>query len=337
MNTYGTYFRLTTFGESHGPAVGGVVDGLPPRILLDKEILRDMLARRRPGNSSLVTSRHEEDIPEFLSGLDADGISLGTPIAFIVRNKDTRSGDYDNLKEIYRPNHADFTTEARYGIRDHRGGGNASGRLTLPCVVGGAIALSWLEDLGIGIESKLISVGECDRSAEEMGLRVRKALADKDSVGGIVEVTGRNIPAGIGTPQFGKLHAKIAAGLMSINGVKGVEYGDGFQAARESGSKQADAFVFDESGFSTLSNHSGGIQGGISNGMPIVFRVAFKPTPTVGLPLRTVDRTGNGTTLEATGRHDPCIALRGAVVAEAMMAMSIADAILETGNICPRQ
>lgn len=331
MNTFGTFFRLTTFGESHGPAIGGVIDGLPAGVTLDRDILNDMLARRRPGTSSLVSARREADVPEFLSGLTHDMISLGSPIAFIVRNQDQRSADYDDMADIYRPNHADFTTEARYGVRDHRGGGRASARTTLPCVVGGAIALSWLEDFGIMISSRLISVGEVAWSLKEMDERIESTRRAGDSVGGIVEITALNVPPGVGTPQFGKLHAMIASGLMSINGVKGVEYGDGFQSARESGSQQADPFIMTDGRVGTSSNHSGGIQGGISNGMPIVFRIAFKPTPTIARPLQTINRNGEERILEAKGRHDPCIALRGAVVAEAMMAMAIADAMLEAG------
>lgn len=331
MNTFGSFFRLTTFGESHGPVIGGVIDGLPAGVMIDRVILDDMLARRRPGTSSLVSARREDDVPEFLSGLTADMISLGSPIAFIVRNRDQRSADYDDLADIYRPNHADFTTEARYGLRDHRGGGRASARTTLPCVVGGAIAMSWLEDFGIMISSRLISAGEVEGSLKEMEGRIESARRAGDSVGGVVEITALNVPPGVGTPQFGKLHAMIAAGLMSINGVKGVEYGDGFQAAHESGSCQADSFIVEDGRVGTATNHSGGIQGGISNGMPIIFRAAFKPTPTIARPLRTINRYREEIIVEAKGRHDPCIAVRGAVVAEAMMAMAIADAMLEAG------
>ncbi len=328
MNTLGRTFRLTTFGESHGPAMGGIIDGCPPGISLDMEMLEDMLSRRRPGTSRYVTARKEEDIPEFLSGLTSGDITLGTPIGFIIRNKDARPSDYDAMAELYRPNHADYTYMARYGLRDVRGGGRASARETVNWVVGGAVAGSFLKTKGISVSSRLVAVGGVEGSIEDLMTVVEQARRAGDSVGGVVECCVEGMPAGIGSPVFGKLHADLAAGLMGINGVKGVEYGDGFEAARSYGSIQADAFAKEEGSVVTLTNHSGGIQGGISNGMPIVLRIAFKPTPTIARPLPTITTEGAPAVLESRGRHDPCIALRGAVVAEAVTLLTLADAIL---------
>lgn len=331
MNTFGLFFRLTTFGESHGKAIGGVIDGCPPGVAIDTPLLENMLSRRRPGTSAIVSQRNEPDEVEFLSGLSAEGLTLGTPLAFLTWNRDPRSADYDQLKDTYRPNHADFTTEARYGLRDHRGGGRASGRTTMPCVVGGAVALSWLKRFGISVNSRIISVGPCT-DPQLFSSAIGQARKSLDSIGAVVEVTACGVPVGIGTPQFGKLHAKIAEGLMGINGVKGVEYGEGFRAASQNGSFHADPYIMKEGKICTASNRSGGIQGGISNGMDIVFRMAFKPTPTIGLPLRTVGKDGREMVLEAKGRHDPCIGVRGAVVAEAMMALALADSMVESSN-----
>lgn len=329
MNTFGTWLRLTTFGESHGPAMGGVLDGFPSGLQIDFSIVSNMLAERRPGTSAFVSARKETDTPEFLSGLTTDGITLGSPIAFIFRNTDTRPKDYSVLKNIYRPNHADYTYERRYGIRDYRGGGRASARDTVNWVTAGALALSFLHTQGIDVTATLESVGGVYGDYHNLMNIVAEAAHTGDSVGGTVICTATGVPPGIGNPNFGKLHARIAEALMSINGVKGVEYGDGFEAAKSAGSAQADLFIEGNPLYlQCATNHSGGIQGGISNGMPINFRVAFKPTPTIAKALATVDSDGKQVELSAHGRHDPCIAVRGVVVARAMMALAIADSLI---------
>lgn len=330
MNSFGRNFRLTTFGESHGEAMGGIIDGCPSGISIDMTLLDSMLARRRPGTSRHVTPRQESDRPRFLSGISPEGTTLGTPIGFIVENKDRRSGDYDKLINLYRPNHADYTYQCRYGIRDHRGGGRASARETVSWVVGGAIAASWLQTHGIKVRATLAEIGGVAATPEEIERKISVALKEGDSIGGIVECVATGVPAGIGSPVFDKLDATIAAALMGINGVKGVECGAGFRSASMTGSQCADIFYKTPTGeIATHTNNSGGIQGGISNGMPILFRVAFKPTPTIRKELPTIAIDGTPTTLSAGGRHDPCIAIRGTVVAEAVMAMAIADQLLE--------
>lgn len=329
MNTFGTLFRLTSFGESHGPAMGGVIDGCPPGLKIDFDLMRHMLERRCPGTSTTVSARKETDSPEFLSGLSSDGIALGSPIAFIIRNKDARPSDYDAMAHLYRPNHADYTYDCRYGIRDPRGGGRSSARDTVSWVVAGAVALSYLHTLGIEVKASLIDVGGTRASGSELMACIEETRRNGDSVGGVVECIAIGVPPGIGNPNADKLHAAIAMALMSINGVKGVEYGDGFAAAASTGSEQADVFIPGDDGIpGCATNHSGGIQGGISNGMPIVFRVAFKPTPTIARPLSTIDNMGRPAEIHAKGRHDPCIAVRGTVVVEAMMALAIADSYL---------
>lgn len=334
MNTFGHILRLTTFGESHGVAMGGVLDGFPAGHEIDFGIISELLSRRRPGTSPEVTARQEADEPEFLSGIDSAGVSLGSPIAFIVRNRDHRPADYSEIEHLYRPNHADYTYMCRYGIRDPRGGGRASARDTVSRVIAGGIALSYLRSFGINIESRLESVGGITGSYSELMQIVREAAANADSVGGTVLCTATGVPAGIGNPVFGKLNAEIASALMGINGVKGVEYGDGFQAADSYGSMQADTMSVSPSGQPIFnSNHSGGIQGGISNGMPVTFRIAFKPTPTIGKELATITESRQPVIMHAHGRHDPCIAIRGAVVCEAMMALAIADSLLSSTKV----
>lgn len=356
MNTFGENLRLTTFGESHGPAMGGVLDGVPPGLKLDIGLVHSWLERRRPGTTPLVSSRREDDEPEFLSGLSPEGVTLGSPIAFIIRNKDIRSADYEALREVYRPNHADYTYEARYGLRDWRGGGRASARETVCRVVAGAMAASLLELQGISIRAGVIAVGEASplpfvetmargecfvfpkELPEEMRLEVERARVDGDSVGGVVGCVVEGLPAGIGNPVFGKLQSRIAAAMMSINAVKGFDYGDGFAAASARGTAQADIFVLNPDmkcrgrmqvpPLATITNHSGGIQGGITNGMSVFFRVAFKPTPSIASELPTVDKNGHAVSLRVQGRHDPCVALRGAVVVEAMAALTVADVFL---------
>lgn len=328
MNTFGRNLRLTTFGESHGKAMGGILDGMPGGIKIDMDIILRETARRRPGQTPLVTARNEKDIPEFLSGLTDDMVTLGTPIGFIVRNTDQRSSDYGEMAALYRPNHADFTYDMRYGLHEARGGGRASARETLNWVIGGAIArqLPCMKD--IRANAKVISIGGCQGAEENLHKVVEEAIKRGDSVGGIVECTVEGIPAGIGNPVFGKLHARLAQAMMGINAAKGFEYGDGFAAASMYGTQHADIFTTQEGHIHTLSNHSGGIQGGISNGMPIVFRVAFKPTPTLLRDIETVDKEGNYRILRGKGRHDPCVALRAVPVVEAMAVLVIADELL---------
>lgn len=328
MNTFGRNLRLTTFGESHGKAMGGIIDGIPGGVHIDVDTILHETARRRPGQSHLVTARDEKDIPEFLSGLTDDFVTLGTPIGFIVRNTDRRSSDYDEMASLYRPNHADFTYDRRYGIRDPRGGGRSSARETLNWVVAGAVVRQLPCMQTISIKAEIISVGGIEGSSQEMMKVVENAKKDGDSVGGVVQCVVSGVPAGVGNPVFGKLHARLAEAMMSINAAKGFEYGDGFAAAAMRGSDHADIFTSSDGGICTLSNHSGGIQGGISNGNDIIFRVAFKPTPTLLRDVPTVDKEGNSAILKGKGRHDPCVALRAVPVVEAMAVLTIADFLL---------
>lgn len=346
MNTFGNLYRLTSFGESHGPAVGGVIDGLPAGKIFDLDVVASQMARRRPGVSPQVSMRRESDRVRFLSGLmacDENGeslspllpdsrlvVSLGTPVGFMVENSDARSADYDALRHLYRPSHADYTWEKRYGIRDWRGGGRSSGRETLSRVVAGAFARQILQGEGIAIASRIARIGNCsDPDDETVKAAVSSARADSDSIGGIVECRVTGVPAGIGEPVFGKLQQMLASAMMSIGGVKGFEYGMGFDGVCARGSERADEFAPGDGGrVITLTNHSGGIQGGISNGMDIVMRVAVKPTPTIPRPLRTVSDRGEPVTVKAAGRHDPSILLRVPVVIESMAAMTLLDAML---------
>ena len=324
MNAFGTIYRLTTFGESHGPAI----DGVPAGLAIDLAEVQKQLARRRPGQSVLTTARNEADQVEFLSGM-LDGVTLGTPIGFIIRNTDHRSADYNALAAVYRPNHADFTYDAKYGIREVRGGGRASARATASLVVGGAIAMQALAKTGISISAEVVSIGGITGSIAEMENVIARAKAAGDSVGGCVQCVVRGVPAGLGEPVGSKLQAMLAQAMMSINAVKGFEYGDGFASADMTGSEAADEFTTTSDGtIRTVSNHSGGIQGGISNGEDIIFRVAFKPVPTIAKTLTTVDKHGNKIELAAHGRHDPCVVFRALPIVEAMAAMVIFDAYL---------
>lgn len=349
MNTFGKNLTLTTFGESHGPAMGGVIDGFPAGFKIDFDTLRAEVAKRRPGSSPLVTARNETDMPEFLSGISPDGITLGTPIGFIVRNADHRSADYDEIARLYRPNHADYTYDRRYGIRDARGGGRSSARETVNWVVAGALASQWLESRGIKIQAALIQAGSVTAGdifdgfmtdpEKHSVLNVNKdlqlameeeiMLAKKngDSIGGRVGCLITGVPAGIGNPVAEKLHAVLAHAMMSINAAKGFEYGLGFRAGSAHGSETADIFVAsdDMNHVHTTTNYSGGIQGGISNGMPIFFSVTFKPTPTLMRELPTIDNTGKEVVMKPAGRHDPCVAVRAVHVVKAMAALTIAD------------
>lgn len=323
MNTFGRNFRVTTFGESHGKAVGAVIDGCPPGIALAEADIQPYLDRRRPGTSDLVSARREADRVEILSGT-FEGVTTGTPIALVVYNTDQQSRDYEALREIFRPGHADYTYHAKYGIRDHRGGGRSSGRETLSRVAAGAVAANILGRYGIGVAGKICEIhGKTDPGGMEA--EIRSARDRGDSVGGIVEVTATGCPPGLGDPVFGKLDAAIAAALMGIGAVKGVEIGDGFAAARAFGSENNDPLTPD--GFA--GNHAGGILGGISTGQEIVARIAVKPTPSINIPQRTIDTAGAEREVRIGGRHDPCIVPRIVPVAECMTALVVLDALLE--------
>ena len=325
MNTFGNRLRLTTFGESHGKAIGGVIDGYPSGIKIDFEFLAQRMMERRPGRPD-TSSRREDDFPEFLSGISEEGISLGTPISFLIHNRDIRSEDYENLKGLFRPNHADFTYHAKYGIRDHRGGGRASARETACRVVAGALAEQLLKEKKVFVDAYLSSVGNAEGDRDAMYNEILEAKSANDSIGGMVTCVIDGLEAGVGEPVYDKLSARLAYAMLSINAAKGFELGDGFDLCKRRGSEVVDRFYKDADGtFRTFSNHSGGIQGGISNGMPIVFRVAFKPTPTIGKPLPLIDKDGKEKTESIKGRHDPCVAVRAVSVVRAMAALVIAD------------
>jgi chorismate synthase len=345
---FGTLFRVATFGESHGGGVGVVVDGCPPRLALDvAEIQRD-LDRRRPGQSRLTTPRQEADRVEILSGM-FEGRTLGTPIALLVRNEDARPASYEAMKDVYRPSHADFTYEAKYGIRNWQGGGRASARETIGRVAAGAIArkllreaadievLAWVaqvQDLEAKVDAGTVSLAAVEanavrcpdpEAAARMEERIDAARRRGDSLGGVVACVARGVPAGLGEPVFDKLEADLAKGVMSLPASKGFEIGSGFAGTRLTGSEHNDPFVPGEHGPRTSTNRSGGVQGGISNGEPILVRVAFKPTATIRLAQQTVDRAGNAVTLEAEGRHDPCVLPRAVPMVEAMVLLVLAD------------
>ncbi len=316
MNTLGKILTLTTFGESHGPAMGGVLDGMPAGVDIDMYALQRFVDRRRTGQTAGSSTRDEQDRVEVLSGI-WQGKTLGTPIGFIVCNTDACSADYDDIARCYRPNHADFTWEKKYGLRDPRGGGRTSARETVARVVAGGIALQALNKLGITIEA-----APCPVDTAEL----QRAMAEGDTLGGIIECTVKGAPAGLGEPLFGKLHAQLAAAMMSIPSVHGFEYGDGFELAAKRGSEVTDLFERRADGsIGTLTNHSGGIQGGISNGEDIVMRIAFKPVPTLMREVPTVDRDGNPVTLQPRGRHDVCVVPRAVPIVEAMAALVILD------------
>ena len=319
MNTIGKILALTTFGESHGPAMGGVLDGMPAGVDIDLDRLQQFVDRRRTGQTAGSSQRDEKDRVEVLSGI-WQGKTLGTPIGFIVRNTDARSADYEQLANCYRPNHADYTWEVKYGIRDPRGGGRASARETVARVVAGGIAMQALNRLGITVVA-CRDAKSCV-STEEL----QQVMADGDTVGGIIECVIKGVPAGLGEPLFGKLHAQLAAAMMSIPSVHGFEYGDGFEMASKRGSEVVDQFVKREDGtIGTKTNHSGGIQGGISNGEDITMRIAFKPVPTLMQEVPTIDREGNPVTLQPRGRHDACVLQRALPIVEAMAALVILD------------
>lgn len=349
-NSFGTLFTLTTFGESHGLAVGGVVDGMPAGIDIDIDFIQNELNRRKPGQSRITTDRKEADRIEILSGI-FEGKSTGTPIAFCVHNTNQHSQDYENMRDVFRPSHADYTYYMKYGIRDHRGGGRSSARITIARVVGGALAKLALKQLGITIQAYTSQVGtigldasydhydlslaetnavRCPdpNKAKEMESLIAQVKGEGDTIGGIITCVIKGCPAGLGEPEFGKLHAQLGAAMLSINAAKGFEYGEGFSGATWRGSQQNDVFLPGDEHPTTATNHSGGVQGGISNGQDIYFRVAFKPVATLLQEQPTVDIHGQATTLKARGRHDPCVLPRAVPVVEAMAAMTILDAWL---------
>ncbi len=350
MNTFGNIIKVTTFGESHGAAVGGVIDGMPAGVAIDLEKVQEQLNRRRPGQSAIVTARNEKDCVEVLSGL-FEGVTTGQPIGFIVRNADQHSGDYDNIRDLFRPSHADFTYTAKYGIRDHRGGGRSSARETISRVVAGAFARQALEQLGINVYAYTSQVGDialnktykelnlndidsndvrCPdaETAEKMKALILDVKSAGDTIGGIITGVITGCPTGLGDPAFGKLHACLASAMMSINAAKGFEYGMGFEGVTHRGSEMIDVFKTENGKISTLTNNSGGIQGGISNGEDIYFRVAFKPVATLLRDVETIDKEGNTVTLKARGRHDPCVLPRAVPIVEAMAAITVFDAWL---------
>ncbi len=348
MNTFGNIFRLTSFGESHGEAVGGVIDGCPAGIFLDIDFIQSELNRRKPGQSELTTSRKESDSVEFLSGI-FEGKTTGTSIGFIVRNSNQHSSDYDNMKDVFRPSHADYTYQTKYEIRDHRGGGRSSARETISRCVAGAVAKLVLKKIGIQITAYTSQVGtihlekpyseldfnliettpvRCPESetAEKMIALIKEVKSQGDTIGGIISCVCQGIPAGLGEPVFGKLHAALGSSMLSINAAKGFEYGMGFEGVQHRGSEVNDVFYKNKKGkISTKTNYSGGIQGGISNGEDIYFRVAFKPIPTLLKEQPTINSSGEETVLKAKGRHDPCVLPRAVPIVEAMAAMTILD------------
>ena len=344
MNTFGRIYRITSFGESHGEAIGGVIDGMPSGVKVDMDFIQSELNRRRPGQSDITTGRNEADKIEILSGV-FEGKTTGCPIGFLVRNTNQHSHDYENMRCVYRPSHADYTYQQKYGIRDHRGGGRSSARITISRCVAGAFAKLVLRQLGIDIYAYTSQVGDIaldtdykkydpslietnavrcpdKEKAEAMENLIREVKADGDTIGGTVTCVIKGCPVGLGEPEFGKLHQMLGSAMLSINAAKGFEYGMGFQGLSMRGSEQNDLFA---SPTSFKTNNSGGIQGGISNGEDIYFRVAFKPVATQLREQPTIDLEGNPTILKAKGRHDPCVLPRAVPIVEAMAAITILD------------
>ena len=355
MNTFGHLFRITTWGESHGGAVGVVIDGCPPQIDLDISAIQFELDRRRPGQSRLTTPRQEVDAVEILSGI-FEGKTLGTPISMLVWNKDARPAAYEHLKDLYRPSHADFTYQQKYGIRNWQGGGRASARETIGRVAAGAIAKQILREttgtetlayvkqihtLAAEVDTETVTLEEIEASpvrcpdpiaGPKMAERIDQARRDRDSLGGVIESVARNVPVGLGEPIFDKLKADLAKAMMSLPATMGFQIGSGFGGITMTGAEHNDPFYMENGEetkrIRTRTNNSGGTQGGISNGEDIVFQVAFKPTATIGKPQRTVDVHGNEVTLEASGRHDPCVLVRAPAIVEAMAALVLTDHLL---------
>ena len=349
-NTFGNIYRLTSFGESHGAGIGGIIDGCPAGILLDIDFIQSELDRRRPGQSKLTTPRKEADKVEFLSGI-YEGRTTGVPIGFLIRNENQRSNDYDNITNAYRPSHADYTYQNKYGIRDPRGGGRTSARETIARCVAGAIAKQILLQEGIVIQAYTAQVGNIrlegtyndydlniaetnpvrcpdPEKAAEMEALIKEIKAKGDTIGGIITCVAKGVPVGLGEPVFGKLHAALGAAMLSINAAKGFDYGIGFDAPLYKGSGQNDIFFNDSGKINTHTNNSGGIQGGISNGQDIYFRVVFKAVSTILMEQNTVDINGQDMVIKARGRHDSCVLPRAVPVVEAMTAMTLLDYLL---------
>jgi chorismate synthase len=350
MNTFGQLFKLTTFGESHGVGIGGIIDGCPAGLKVDPDFIQAELDRRKPGQSKITTQRDETDTIQFYSGI-FEGQTTGTPIGFFIKNKDQHSNDYNDLKEVFRPSHADYTYQQKYGIRDHRGGGRSSARETIARVAGCAIAKQLLSESNITIQAYVNSVGtitmdrpysQLDLSkteenivrcpdpviADKMIERIEEAGRDHDTVGGTIACVIKGVPVGWGAPVFNKLHADLGFAMLGINAVKGFEYGSGFEGTKQSGSEHNDIFVHENGVVKTTSNNSGGIQGGISNGQDIYFKVAFKPIATLLKEQKTIDKHMNETTINPKGRHDPCVLPRAVPIVESMAALVLADHFL---------
>ena len=349
-NTFGKLFKLTTFGESHGEALGGIIDGCPAGIAIDFDFIQTEMQRRKPGQSSIVTQRKEEDDVQFLSGI-FEGKTTGTPIGFLIINGNQKSNDYDHIKDKFRPSHADFTFHEKFGVRDYRGGGRSSARETASRVVAGAIAKQYLASKNIDIKAYVSQVGaiSMNKSYKEVDLntiednilrcpdqelaevminKIMEVRKNGDTIGGVVDCVITGVPSGIGEPVFDKLHAELGKAMLSINAVKGFEYGSGFKGVELLGSQHNDAFINDNGTIKTVKNHSGGVQGGISNGEDIYFRVAFKPVATIMQDQESVNENGETVTVSGKGRHDPCVVPRAVPIVEAMAAMVILDSIL---------
>lgn len=349
-NSYGQLFSLVSFGESHGKGIGGVIDGCPAGIEIDEDFIQAELDRRKPGQSKITTSRGENDGVELLSGV-FEGVSTGTPIGFFIKNAEQRSSDYNNMRDVFRPSHADYTYTKKYGVRDHRGGGRSSARETIARVVAGAIAKMVLKQLGVKITAYTSSVenisvdkpytdldfSEIEKNlvrcpdpviADQMIDLISKVKKEGDSLGGVITTVIQGAPIGVGEPVYDRLEAMLAKGMLSINATKGFEFGSGFEGTKMRGSVHNDPFIVDEGGIRTKGNNSGGVQGGISNGEDIYFNVAFKPVATVLQKQNTVDVNGKETVLDAKGRHDPCVLPRAVPIVEAMAAITLLDMLL---------
>ncbi len=349
-NSYGKIFKITTYGESHGVGIGVIIDGCPAGVSIDEALILKDMQRRKPGQSKITTQRKEEDEVELLSGV-FEGKSTGTPIALSIRNKDQKSNDYSHIKDSYRPSHADFTYDKKYGIRDYRGGGRSSARETAARVAAGAIAKMMLSHYNITVEAYVSQVGSLKleipyqklnlshsennivrcpdaETADKMIQLIDDTRKNRDTIGGIVSCVIKNTPVGLGEPVFDKLHAVLGQAMLSINAVKGFEYGSGFEGVKMLGSEHNDAFANEDDRIITKTNHSGGIQGGISNGEDIYFNVAFKPIATIMHDQESIDNKGDTVTVTGKGRHDPCVVPRAVPIVEAMAALTIADFIL---------
>jgi chorismate synthase len=351
MNSYGTLFKISTFGESHGPAIGVIIDGCPAGLQIDEVFIQSELSRRKPGQSKITTQRKEDDTFKILSGV-FEGQSTGAPIALVIENQDQRSKDYSHIQNTFRPSHADYTYETKYGVRDYRGGGRSSARETAARVAAGAVAKLLLKKFGIDINGFVSQVGDlksppytqldlsktednivrCPDSttAQKMIALIDQVRLDRDTIGGVVTCVIKNSPVGLGEPVFDKLHAELGKAMLSINAVKGFEYGSGFAGVELRGSQHNDEFVNESGRIRTKTNHSGGIQGGISNGEDIYFNVAFKPVATIMQDQQSVDKEGNETTVSGKGRHDPCVVPRAVPIVEAMAALVLADFLLRS-------